>query len=51
MKTTTISGLRVKTGGLNSINNSASPKSGLRVKTGIKAAGLRVINHNAAPVR
>ena len=55
MKTTTISGLRVKTGvkaaGVHCVNHNASPKSGLRVKTGIKAAGVHCVNHNASPVR
>jgi hypothetical protein len=50
MKTTTNSGLKVKTGvkagGFKS-NHNASPKSGLRVKTGIKAAGFKT-NHNTS---
>jgi hypothetical protein len=48
MKTTTKSGLRVKTGVKAAgfcVNHNASPKKGLRVKTGVKAAGF-CVNHN-----
>jgi len=54
MKTTTKSGLLVKTGvkagGLKAPNHNALPKTGLRVKTAVKAGGLKAPNHNAVLV-